>query len=113
MARSPLALAVAGLRMSAARWRRGIARATALAAVAGGLSGCCQSGWTNFIFRAECSDEFASFRIKIVAPDEPVIAGRPVRLRLELTALDPFPVAGSRSRTPTGISTATAGPTGT
>ena len=77
--------------MSAAGWRRGIARAIALAAVAGGLSGCCQSGWANFIFRAECTDEFPSLRIKIVAPDEPVIAGQPVRLRLQLTTVGSFP----------------------
>ncbi|MDA0159825.1 PKD domain-containing protein [Solirubrobacter ginsenosidimutans] len=74
--------------MSAAR---GIARAVALAALAGGLSGCCQSGWTNFIFRAACSDESAGLRVKLVAPDEPVIAGRPVRLRVDLTATNPFP----------------------
>ena len=49
-------------------WWRGVARAAALAAVAGGLSGCCQSGWTNFIFRAECSDEYAAVRVKLVAP---------------------------------------------
>ena len=70
-------------------WWRGVVRAAALAAVAGGLSGCCQSGWTNFIFRAECSDEYAAVRVKLVAPDEPVIAGRPVRLRIEITTVNP------------------------
>ena len=70
-------------------WWRGVARAAALAAVAGGLSGCCESGWTNFIFRAECSDRDASLKVTLIAPDGPVIAGRPVRLRLQITVRNP------------------------
>jgi hypothetical protein len=93
-------------------WWRGVARAAALAAVAGGLSGCCESGWTNFIFRAECSDYDDSLRVKLIAPDEPVIAGRPVRLRLQITVPNPESVPYPGTRATTGISTATARSTG-